>query len=323
MSEFSQEMLNKHKVVPIIIEIDSREAELNILLLQKVLLSEFNGLVKIVSRQLPLGDIIIYKFDIATNTKTELVMFERKTPADLAASIRDGRYNEQSHRLSACTVHNHNILYIIEGDVLSYRPPYKRISANNIGNSKRSPINTSSLVSAMMSLQFYKGFSVVNVSDMSKTCDYILGAARKFGKEIAHNRQVFYSNDTRYTRSPTDVSVRQEPNTQISTHLPLQQSYSDVHSNRVKKNNITTDNIGEIMLSQIPSVSTSIAKIIIGEYSTVEQLICSIRKDPDCLSKLTRTNRTGKVVKISSASIANIKRFLISDKTQASAVICE
>jgi threonine dehydrogenase-like Zn-dependent dehydrogenase len=44
------------------------------------------------------------------------MIIERKTLADLLASIKDGRYEEQSHRLKyASGFPSHNVLYIIEG----------------------------------------------------------------------------------------------------------------------------------------------------------------------------------------------------------------
>ena len=41
------------------------------------------------------------------------LIFERKSLADLISSIKDGRYIEQSFRLSECSLDNHNIYYII------------------------------------------------------------------------------------------------------------------------------------------------------------------------------------------------------------------
>jgi crossover junction endonuclease MUS81 len=38
---------------------------------------------------------------------------ERKTSDDLAASIRDGRYDEQKYRLKNCGINN--VIYLIEG----------------------------------------------------------------------------------------------------------------------------------------------------------------------------------------------------------------
>ena len=60
----------------------------------------------LIKETLLLGDVII------TNDKDEEVLIiERKTLRDLAASIKDGRYLEQSFRLNNCNCHNHHIIY--------------------------------------------------------------------------------------------------------------------------------------------------------------------------------------------------------------------
>ena len=58
---------------------------------------------------LAVGDIIIYD-----DENNEKIIIERKTLYDLAASIKDGRYAEQSFILNNYTMHNHNIIYLIE-----------------------------------------------------------------------------------------------------------------------------------------------------------------------------------------------------------------
>jgi len=55
--------------------------------------------------------------DFVFKIKDEIVLIiERKTVEDLAASIKDGRYREQKSRLLA-NFSKHQILYIIEGNV--------------------------------------------------------------------------------------------------------------------------------------------------------------------------------------------------------------
>ena len=59
---------------------------------------------------LDLGDVVI-----ENNNGDHLLLIERKTFSDLFASIRDGRYNEQSYRLINCgEYHSHNIIYLID-----------------------------------------------------------------------------------------------------------------------------------------------------------------------------------------------------------------
>ena len=65
--------------------------------------------IEISVEKLDIGDITI------KNGDNELLIIERKSLNDLASSIKDGRYEEQSYRLSNYPIHNHNILYLIEG----------------------------------------------------------------------------------------------------------------------------------------------------------------------------------------------------------------
>lgn len=101
-----------------LIKIDYRESDLHSECIQIVSFSKYKTPIKIVSENLPIGDIIICHDD-----GSEVALIERKTLNDLAASIQDGRYKEQSFRLHNCSVHNHNIYYLIEGDLKYYKNP--------------------------------------------------------------------------------------------------------------------------------------------------------------------------------------------------------
>ena len=85
-----------------LIKLDCRETKL--LPLCTAYLSDQSS-IQIVSESLPLGDAIIYAKDGEnTDEYKEKVIIERKSLADLAASIRDGRYAEQSYRLMQSTM---------------------------------------------------------------------------------------------------------------------------------------------------------------------------------------------------------------------------
>ena len=60
-----------------------------------------------------LDNLNIGDFIIKNNDGDIVLIFERKSLSDLIASIKDGRYNEQSFRLSECETDNSNIYYII------------------------------------------------------------------------------------------------------------------------------------------------------------------------------------------------------------------
>jgi ERCC4-type nuclease len=195
---------------------------------------------EIKSERLPLGDIILH--DPSQGQQKDVVIFERKTLADLAASIRDGRYKEQSFRLietaAATGFHTHNIVYIIEGDLSRY-------------DERHSHITKTALQSAMVSLMYYKGFSVVRTMNVGETAEFILNFADKVAKESADGMR------------PAHVVVAGGDDT---TTTATTQAYSEVGAKKEKRDYITRENIGEIMLAQVPGVSAKMAAAILAKY---------------------------------------------------------
>ena len=198
---------------------------------------------EIKSERLPLGDIIIHD----PSQQKDIVLFERKSLNDLAASIQDGRYKEQSFRLTQTTdFHNHNIIYIIEGDIARY-------------NAKHTRISKSALQSAMVSLLYYKGFSVIRTMNVGETAEFILHFADKVMKERALGPAIpAYSNTL-----PCDDDSSAE-------------RYSEVASKKEKRDYITRENIGEIMLAQVPGVQSIDSRIVIEETKNTTELPLSV-----------------------------------------------
>ncbi len=190
---------------------------------------------EIKSERLPLGDIILH--DTTQGQEKDIVIFERKTLNDLAASIQDGRYKEQSFRLSQSAADTgfdtHNIIYIIEGDIAKY-------------DERRSRITKSALQSAMVSLLYYKGFSVIRTMNISETADFIVHFADKVAKEGA--------------------LVNSNSGGAHATQVAETTSYSDVAAKKEKRDYITRENIGEIMLAQVPGISPKISAAILSKY---------------------------------------------------------
>ena len=209
---------------------------------------------EIKSERLPLGDIIIHD----PTEGRDIVLFERKSLNDLAASIQDGRYKEQSFRLTQTTdFHNHNIIYIIEGDIARY-------------NAKHSRISKSALQSAMVSLLYYKGFSVIRTMSVGETAEFILHFADKVMKERALGPAVpAYSNTLTVPTLPGD-----EDETAATA-----ERYSEVASKKEKRDYITRENIGEIMLAQVPGVSPKIATGIMKKYGgSLYEFLADLRR---------------------------------------------
>lgn len=271
--------------------------------------------IKIKVENLKLGDIII-----SDNGDNEFILFERKSLNDLASSIKDGRYMEQSFRLDGYNVPNHNIVYIIEGDLSKWK--------ENMSYNGR--VNKKTLLSSMCSMLFYKGFSVIRTMSMKETCELILNWADKIQREklikTPYYRNSGNNNNSNNGNSITTIenqedkhveqNVDQESNsTQLHQPPQLQtvreSHYCDVLKIKKEKNgNITPDNIGEIMLCTIPGISSKTAIVIMKEFKTINRLIKYLEKDAHCLNNIyMETN--GKKRKISSQCIENIRNYLL------------
>lgn len=135
---------------------------------------------------LAVGDVVIC--DAAD--QNALVIIERKTLADLSASIRDGRYKEQSHRLGGCGVPKHNVLFLVEGVIDEYQR-----GVHGLGKTV--------LESALFALWYHEGFSVHHTTCLSGSADYILLLAEKLSKqrETAITSPCSYASVCKKTKS--------------------------------------------------------------------------------------------------------------------------
>jgi len=247
--------------------------------------------VELVVAHLSLGDIVIQ------DDQDTYLIIERKSLADLSASIKDGRYKEQSYRLHGLSDHNHNIVYLIEGNLITY-------------NSFRDKMDKNTLYSAMFSLNYHKGFSVMRSIHINETAHMICNIANKLEKTDKNKRMGFYNLQIKNI----DANVDANENTNIDTPTSMNtyignKSYCDVIKKN-KKDNITPDNIGEIMLCQIPGISATTAKTIMVEYHTINDLIEAINNDTTILENITNTNSKGQKRKINKTAICNIIRYL-------------
>lgn len=258
-----------------IIKIDAREKR--IIALCRELLEAYkiqNVTIDVVG--LPLGDMII-----TDDEGDEKLLIERKSLSDLAASICDGRYKEQSFRLQNYSLHNHNIVYVIEGNMDSYVPKVRRMTRQ-------------SLYSAMLGIQYNKGFSLFRTQSLKETAEYLIRISDKLQRS---KEGPFYG---------TNLVEENDTTTK----------YSEVIKQN-KKENITPKNIGEIMLMQIPGVSSTSAITIMKEFGSFMNVIDAVKEhDIECLKKLTYETKTGKKRHISSTCCKNIVKYLIEKKDE-------
>jgi len=287
-----------------IIKIDVRESEL--IRVVKELISNIPSFkeLEVIVETLPLGDIII------SDKTSEKLIIERKSVTDLLSSIKDGRYEEQSYRLNGLNHHNHNIIYLIEGDI------------NKANRFKDSKIEKLTLYSAIFSLNYYKGFSVLRTFNIEETGIYICNTANKIRKSLLDNRLPYYSNDINVLKEPPNgaaTDLKESPNgdnvnakeQETNKETECQEKDYVCVVKKIKKDNITPDNIGEIMLCQIPGVSSVTALAVISKFQNISNLITSIQTDENCLNDIFYTNAKNQQRKINKTSISNIRTFLL------------
>jgi len=230
--------------------------------------------ITLVTEMLSLGDIII------EHDAIPVLIIERKTIADLFASIKDGRYEEQSYRLNNEPHHNHNIIYLIEGDV---------------NKCSKSIADKLKFNSTLLSLSYYKGFSVFRTLSVDETAMFICNSVNKILRESAKNKIPYYN----HTHTPDAVETGN-----------VDKNYVSVLKS-VKKNNITPDNICEIMLCQIPAISPIIAKAIMKDFNSMNELILRLHEEPNYLKTVTFTNSKNETKKINKTCVENIRIFLL------------
>jgi len=288
------------------IKIDNREEELikniNFLIAN---IPSFKD-IQVIIETLPLGDIIICDDD------SEKLVIERKSVNDLLSSIKDGRYEEQSYRLNGLNHHNHNIIYLIEGDI------------NRLNNRfKDNKIEKLTLYSAILSLHYYKGFSVIRTFSLEETAIFICNSVNKLKKGEIEKKKPYYSNTKieeqvkEVNDVSNDVSNNIVANNVVVNNVVVNNVVEDCEKDyvsvvkKVKKENITPDNIGEIMLCQIPGISSVTSLAIINKFKTFSNLMTCIQNDTNCLNDITTTNSKGQQRKISKTCISNIYKFLL------------
>ena len=330
--------------------IDERERELYE---KSYSIVQANNTYVVLSKEvLPLGDVFV-----TTDEGKHVMLIERKSLQDLLASIKDGRYEEQSYRLTHSSgLPPHSILYIIEGQL----------------SQLRSNVERKIVYSALTSLNFFKGFSVIRTNSISETAEYIVWMCEKIERNFLKCVFPYYLQPQycKYMQMPSDTVIKNEEdefslenveddkslentmklknidnlkNTMvlpsINTMVTSPRKESDVlfqkgelftypkevldkqqtellaanYCNvvkKVKKDNVTPENIGEIILCQIPGISSVTAIAIMKQFSSFPDFIKQLNENPECLNNIVCETK-GKQRKISKSCLENIKKYLL------------
>lgn len=220
-------------------------------------------------RVLQLGDILFTNDDESVT----YLCIERKTFLDLLASIKDGRYAEQSYRLTNCYPNTHNVVYLLEGMLSTVKD--KKL-----------------VISCIASLNYFKGFSVHRTVSMAETALYILCMADKMSRE-------FKKGNVQKLGSQVPQEEGQVTATDYCNVVKVS-----------KKANITRENIGQMFLMQIPGISSAIAIEIMRPFGSFMEFVDHIRANPEYLGTVTVTEKKRK---IGSNIVKAINEFILGN----------
>ena len=224
--------------------------------------------VIIIQKNLTIGDYVFYD---EVNDQP-LLIIERKSLSDLESSIKDGRYKEQSFRLNEASTHNHNIIYLLEGAIINYKEVGFR----------------STLYSTLFSLNYYKGFSVINTLNQSETATMLVAFASKINRE---NKPGFYS----IKETANSVNSVNNDDAYIET---IKTS---------KKSHINRENIFQLMLMQIPGISSVSALALANEFKNMETLLQSLKDENTNFENIKLASGR----KLNKNILVSLKSFLI------------
>ena len=118
------------------------------------------------------------------------------------------------------------------------------------------------IYSTMTSLNVFKGFSIMKTNHIDETADWLLIMVDKMNRSIRNNKKPFNTENVTYC----DV---------IKT---------------IKKDNVTRENIGNIMLMQIPGISATLATAILDNFENFPDFVRKVNEDSSCLNGLTYTS---------------------------------
>ena len=190
------------------------------------------------------GDILI-KDEAGEPT----VVLERKTVADLAASIRDGRWHDQLRRLADARDSGGLAPGVV---VEGHLAPWGREGACT------GSVTTSALRSAALGAAFRDGVPVLFTADASETAALVECLRRKADalRRVRGEAQEAVVNRGRLLRRSDDLTPRR---------LALAQ------------------------LCAVPGVSPAVADLALGSHETLVSWLTSADSDPVCLAELQRS----------------------------------
>ena len=226
-------------------------------------------------KKLDIGDIIIS----SSKHPDKSLIIERKCMTDMISSIKDGRYKEQKIRLQAERSNSNTIIcYLLEGLV----------------NDLRKPNDKTLLYGSIISSIFRDTIPIIRTTSLQETLDILLRLYERMTKNINdffilknnNLQQDIEINDTPeriiINTSNSIVNTSNSNSFILDTPIILNDNLNNNNENnnlylhsikKCKKDNMTPKLWNQLILTNIPGVSTSIAIKINEVYPTLTSLL--------------------------------------------------
>lgn len=251
-------------------KIDAREHKLKDILMQSIECEECLAFLGVECENLFCGDFVI-----EVDSKP-VVAIERKTQADLVASIKDGRYRVQKVKLMEY-YNNVPIIYLIEG----------RYDFNPSVPSMIEGMEKYSVLSSIINTQLRDRIQIVNTKDLEDTFDFLLALLVR----VCKDPQKYISN------ADNIGVVRKE----------------DLISSKPKVGN--KQDMFFYQLTQVPGISSKTAQAFVDKYDNMKAFYeafngLSDEENLKILKNITIEDNTKKR-RINSKVAENIIRFML------------
>jgi len=260
-------------------------------------------------KNLQLGDIII----TPSKYPNKSLIIERKCMTDMIASIKDGRYKEQKIRLQAEIVNNYNTLfcYLLEGMTNDLRLPNDKIL----------------LYGSIISSMFRDKIPLIRTLSLSETLDMIIRLYERMNKNINDFftlKKVINSNHTpEHNIQNNNLNIIPNSNLSIignsNVNIISNSNLNIIHNSNIsivannnlainnldnnnlylqsikknKKENITPKLWNQMILTNIPGISNTIAIKINEEYPTINSLL---KAYTNCIDDDTRIKLLANII---------------------------
>jgi ERCC4-type nuclease len=224
---------------------------------------------KVEYANLEIGDYAYYMDD------EPILIIERKTISDYAASIVDKRKKEQIHRLKS-NVSKDRLLYLVEGD----------LTKNNC-NFQFNKISKDTIISSIINTMFREEIYVFHTANTDETIEVLEMIFKKYQKQGL----TFMENKTNHKDDLVETAKS------------------------CKKANMTTEIGFKMMLNAIPNVSNKLATRINEKFENMKELVNWLSQYEDNNTRIKELvnigmDNTDKPRKINKNAATNIVNYL-------------